>query len=357
MRRLSPRLWLDLAQTLVICLRVFLAPRGRAVALGFFVHGQDSRLLPRAVCPDATFIRVGYPRRRRGWDSAAFAWLLRTLTRIAGSRKTTAIVWSYRDRTDHNEDVGRYFADCWRAERALIRTPSLGNTAYVVGNRSIYFDGRASTECEQRLNALEPGSLPNSEAGRRILAHVLASGLSKYQASTTNPVPLSNRDLLILGQCTGDQAITQTEALAQTNAGLVQLATERLQGFDAVYFKPHPKNRTNATDLARISEHFPQVRIIDANTNVVPLLAARPVVATLSSGAGLEAAIRGCKVNTFGVPFYSHWGFTIDHLPCPRRTNRLSAEDVFLFMLMEHTKYVDPDEGRRISAVEAFGLA
>jgi hypothetical protein len=30
---------------------------------------------------------------------------------------------------------------------------------------------------------------------------------------------------------------------------------------------------------------------------------------------------------------------------------------VFLFMLMEHTTYVDPESGRQISAVEAFGVA
>ena len=133
MRMPSPRLWLDLAQTLVVCLRVLFAPRGRPVAFGFFVHSPDARLLPQAVCPDATFIRVGYPRRRRGWDSATFGWLLRTLTRLAGSRKSTAIVWSYRDRTDHDEDVGQYFADYWRAERALIRTPNDASRAFIVG--------------------------------------------------------------------------------------------------------------------------------------------------------------------------------------------------------------------------------
>ena len=99
----------------------------RPVAFAFFVRAPDARLLRRAVCSEATFIRVGYPRRRRGWDSAAFGWLLRTLTRVAGSRKTAAIVWSYRDRTDHGEDVGRYFTDYWRVERALIRYPLVPN--------------------------------------------------------------------------------------------------------------------------------------------------------------------------------------------------------------------------------------
>ncbi len=357
MRVPSPQVWLDLGQTLVVCLRVLLAPRDRPVAFAFFVRAPDARLLRRAVCSEATFIRVGYPRRRRGWDSAAFGWLLRTLTRVAGSRKTAAIVWSYRDRTDHDEDVGRYFTDYWRVERALIRSRNPVNAAFVVGSRSIYFDGRASTECEQRLNTLTPGALPSSDEGKRVLAHVLTAGLTKYQAPTTSPIQLSSRDLLILGQCTGDQAITQTQAMAQTNGGLVGIALERLKGFDAAYFKPHPKNSTNTADLAYLRQRHPEVRIIDAGTNVVPLLEARPTVATLSSGAGLEAAIRGCRVNTFGIPFYSHWGFTVDHLPCPRRTNRLSAEDVFLFMLMEHTKYVDPDTGQRISAAEAFGLA
>jgi capsular polysaccharide export protein len=348
-----------LVQAAVVALRVVLAPKHRPIVLGFFVNGGAARNLPRAVCPEATFIRVNFPRNRRGWDRASFIRLLKRLRGLAAS-PVEAIVWGNRDRTHHGVDVGDFFDRCLRVERGLIGAPAAPKAAFIVGERSVYFDGRISTDIERRLNALKSGLLAGSPDGKRLLIHILASALTKYPSKSKTTTRPTARDLLIIGQCTGDQAIIQTEAMARDNPGLVDLAAKHLLSNDGafarVFYKPHPKNKTTAADLAYIRERYPDIAVIEDGVSIVPCLEQRPTIATLTSGVGIEAAVRGCPVHTFGVPFYSHWGFTVDHMPCQRRTNRLSAEDVFLFMVMEHTRYANPRTRRPIGALKAFGL-
>lgn len=353
------RFYLGLLQALGTLLRVAFLPRKRPVALAFFVNRVDAKGLARAVCPDAAFVRVNYPRSACGWDARALKWLVRRLTAAVGTRPVQAIVWGYRDRKNHGVDLDHYFGGCLRAERALVPPPRSLNTAFIVGTGPIYFDGRESTDLERRLNQLASQQLPRSDDGRRLLAHVLASRMTKYTYhGQPGEIPTAS-DLLIVGQCTGDQAITETRALALTNPGLIELVAKRVlpgHRFENIYFKPHPRSSTTASDLGYLLEQHPNIRIIDSKAQIIPILNARPTVATLTSGVGLEAALRGCVVHTFGVSFYSNWGFTVDHLPCPRRTNRLSAEDVFLCVAMEMTRYVSQNTGRRASAIEAFGL-
>jgi capsular polysaccharide export protein len=68
-------------------------------------------------------------------------------------------------------------------------------------------------------------------------------------------------------------------------------------------------------------------------------------IATGSSLAGLDALIRGMPVQTYGVPFYAGWGLTIDHLQSPRRTRRLSLDELIAGALISVPIYVDPKTG------------
>jgi capsular polysaccharide export protein len=356
----SLRCWLDYARLGGVLLRIRAVRKDQRIALGFFVNARD-RGVHAALCPGTAFIRVNFARARRGWTAASFTRTLKRLAALTSNRPVEVIVWGYRDRRDHGVDVAACFDRCWRVERALIEPPATRGNAFLADYRSVYFDGRGSTDLERRLNALKPGELPQSPDGGRLLAHILDRSLSKYQGAACATARPTARDLLIVGQCTGDQAIEETDALARDNPSLVDLAAKHLlvkaPGFERVYFKPHPRNGTTPADLAYIRDRYPRIEIVDGNVDIASVLEGRPAVATLTSGAGLEAAVRGCKVHTFGVSFYSHWGFTTDHMPpCGRRTNRLSAADVLLCVVMKHTRYVDPRSGEPMTAMQAFGL-
>src|SRR5690606_15301856 len=90
--------------------------------------------------------------------------------------------------------------------------------------------------------------------------------------------------------------------------------------------------------LADVTELDPSLAIADA-------IAAVDTVYTISSLAGFEALLRGRKVVTFGAPFYAGWGLTTDAIAFPRRTRRLTVEQLFHVAYMQYPVYFDPASG------------
>jgi capsular polysaccharide export protein len=68
-------------------------------------------------------------------------------------------------------------------------------------------------------------------------------------------------------------------------------------------------------------------------------------VYTVTSQLGLEALVAGLPVRCFGLPFHAGWGATEDEIPCPRRTRRRSAEEIFAAAYLLYARYVDPATG------------
>jgi capsular polysaccharide export protein len=360
----SPLFYFDLLRAMFICLRLYLLPKNRPVIFAFFANKAETALLPSAVYPHSFFVRVNFASPKRGWNAKDFEWLIKLLKRSAGARPVGGLTWGYRDRVNHQHDLSEDFVDFHRIEAGLIsgvpKPPRNLRTAFIISARSVYFDGRGSTELEDELNKLEPGKLSQSNAGRRVLDYVLKSNATKYVLSEEHSCDISDRDLLIVGQCTGDQAIEQTAVLARTNTSLVDVVSRNVIQtglYRRIYFKPHPKSGSIKADLAYVKSEYPDINIIDGSIGIVPLLKHKPTVCTITSGVGIEAALRGCSVHCFGISFYSNWGFTVDYIPCTRRKNQLTSEDVFLYLVLKHTAYVDWRSKRRVSPVQAFGLA
>ena len=65
-------------------------------------------------------------------------------------------------------------------------------------------------------------------------------------------------------------------------------------------------------------------------------------VHALTSEAGFEALLRGRKVVTYGAPFYAGWGLTEDRARFPRRTRRLTLDQLVAGALLVYPHYVDP---------------
>ena len=68
-------------------------------------------------------------------------------------------------------------------------------------------------------------------------------------------------------------------------------------------------------------------------------------VYTVTSQLGLEALVAGLPVRCFGLPFHAGWGATEDAIPCPRRTRRRSAEEIFAAAYLMYARYADPRTG------------
>lgn len=69
---------------------------------------------------------------------------------------------------------------------------------------------------------------------------------------------------------------------------------------------------------------------------------------------GMEALICGKEVHTFGIPFYSGWGLTIDYQDCERRTNKRSIEELFYIAYIMYSHYVNPDKKSGCEIEEAM---
>ena len=273
------------------------------------------------------------------------------------AKRPTVIVWGYRDRT-RGYSLERMFPEVIRLENGLIpgRYHRRFKTAFIVDRRGAYFDGRTASDWEDAVQAMKPG-YGRAPAARALLERVRGRQITKYRASSDRAVTLPPGSLLILGQRNGDQAINLTETIAKTNREFIAhlYDAEPVPGVTAHFDKPHPRN-DNASESDGIRADHPDLVVIDPGVNVHRLFAQQPRVATITSGAGLEAALHGCEVYTFGISFYSNFGFTIDHFDCPRRTNRLTAEDIATFMWMGWTVYVDPRTRRPVPVERVFGL-
>jgi capsule polysaccharide export protein KpsC/LpsZ len=71
------------------------------------------------------------------------------------------------------------------------------------------------------------------------------------------------------------------------------------------------------------------------------------LVVTVSSGQGLEALLRGCRVATFGSPWYSGWGLTQDCNP-PPRPRTLSLAQLVAAAVVLYPRWIDTRSNRLI---------
>jgi capsular polysaccharide export protein len=90
--------------------------------------------------------------------------------------------------------------------------------------------------------------------------------------------------------------------------------------------------------------------------NVLDWLDVCDEVHTMTSTVGFEALIREAPVVTYGMPFYAAWGLTTDRLECPRRTRRLTLEELVCGALMKYPRYLNPATGEFTTAAKVTQL-
>jgi capsular polysaccharide export protein len=78
-------------------------------------------------------------------------------------------------------------------------------------------------------------------------------------------------------------------------------------------------------------------------------------VHVMTSLAGFEALLRGKKVFCYGLPFYAGWGLTSDAVPHPRRTRRLTLDELVAGALIEYPLYFSRTGSARLTPERAVG--
>lgn len=335
-----------------LSIAALLARRGWRVAVTFCVDGKKKCVV--ALETDKAIILGGRIHKRRSGSEVlhpAFGRILARLLRLCDARGVRLYVWGYADK----QFFGFSFADfakTSRLETGLFGVGARYNAkefSYVVDSRAPYFDGRAQTDLESLLSATPTGVWKTNVQAAQFIKTVAGSDFQKYaEINRDLNIAIGEQDVVVVGQCEGDAAWIETDSMVSDNVNLIEEAA-KLFGSSEIFYKPHPFNRTNQRDIAAVEERG-LARIVAPEISFAQIAAKRPIVVVNTSGAGLEAALRGCTVHTFGTSYYSHWGFTQDRTACPRRSNRLTPEDVFYVLVFNYCKYGQRAPLKRLDA-------
>ncbi len=237
-----------------------------------------------------------------------------------------------------------------RMEDGFIRSIGLGvalrpGASHVIDTTGIYYDATGPSDLE---TLLERGGFPEDvlDRARRLRAAVVEARLSKYNvgAEPMPRMPRPGRVVLVAGQVENDASIQLCQATVAGNTELLRRARERHP--DAVIaFKPHPDveaglrpGRVPAEALSTLAD------VVLRDVAAADAIEAADHVETISSLIGFEALLRGKSVTTHGLPFYAGWGLT-ESPTCPRRTRRISLDELVAAALIVYPHYVDPRTG------------
>jgi capsular polysaccharide export protein len=210
----------------------------------------------------------------------------------------------------------------------------------------MYYDATAPSGLEDLLQngAFDAALL---ERARALREAIVASGVTKYNVGAGDwQRPAGDRRVVLVpGQVESDASIAYGAPGVRSNLALLEAVRARRPDAHLVY-KPHPdvlaaKRPGDAgIDAAR--------RWCDEIVTEIPmhrLLERVDELQVLTSLAGFEALLRGKPVVCHGHPFYAGWGLTDDVLPHPRRSRRLTLDELVAAALILYPTYVSRSSG------------
>lgn len=250
-------------------------------------------------------------------------------------------------------------------EDGFLRSAGLGSDllpplSLIVDDLWPYFDPERPSRLETLLQTTEfgPDLLARAAALRTT---IVERRIGKYRvggAAAPLELPDGARLVVVVGQVEDDLSVLRGGG-GLTNLTLLERARAEEQDAFIVY-RPHPDveagHRKGAIHDSIASAY---VDLIDRGGSLDALLARADALHTLTSLTGFEALMRGVRVVVHGQPFYAGWGLTTDRgAALPRRTRRLSLDELVAGALILYPRYLDPRHGLPCTAeqfIDGFG--
>ncbi|MFN4157505.1 MAG: capsular polysaccharide biosynthesis protein [Gemmobacter sp.] len=243
----------------------------------------------------------------------------------AAARGRPVLVWAAKEPEDFAVAAT---GPVRRVEDGFLRSRGLGADlvpplSLVTDDLGIYYDPGRESRLERLVLAPQPAG--GARRAERLVARLVASGVSKYNlGGEVPPLPPGHR-VLVPGQVEDDASVRLGAGPVRTNLALLQ-AVRAARPDAVIVFKPHPDVeaglRPGAVQEAALAG---LADVVARQADPVALLLACDEVWTMTSLLGFEALIRGKPVTCLGAPFYAGWGMTTDLGPIPPR--RRQAED------------------------------
>lgn len=256
---------------------------------------------------------------------------------------STIVVWGQRATPPTMRRPSGETVPIWRMEDGFLRSVRLGSQltppgSLVLDRSGLYYDPRRPSDLERQLN--EGGFSADELARAKALREqIVTSRVSKYNVAAERPFSPRPREgqrvVLVVGQVDDDASVRLGSPRVRSNLALLR-AARRMRPDDHLVYKPHPDvlsgNRRGAVD-----EELWDELVVDHS--VAACLEASDEVHTMTSLVGFEALLRGLPVVCHGLPFYAGWGLTEDRLSIPRRTRRLTIDELVAGTLLRYPRY------------------
>lgn len=314
------------------------------VALQRRISAQNQR---RFLCFGFTPWKRPFVRRYLGapGGSVEFVPTVASAAKLDLGKGATFVTWASRAPEGLAELAMQREVELWRMEDGFLRSVGLGSDgtapgSLVLDKRGIYYDPRTPSDLEHTLQNAEFSDQELVQAAA-LRSEILRAKISKYNPHPDVALKLENggrRVIFVPGQVEGDASVRLGSAKVNSNALLLQAA--RASNPEAfIVYKPHP----DVMSGNRAGEVVPAGRQVwDQLVSDVPIdecLALADEVHTMTSLVGFEALLRELTVVTYGQPFYAGWGLTVDHAEMPRRTRRLTLDQLVAGTLLRYPRY------------------
>ena len=223
-----------------------------------------------------------------------------------------------------------------------------------VDDLGIYYDARRESRLEQLIS--HAATAAEMERAALLVAAWRQGRISKYNNVRDAARMPVDPYVLVVDQTVGDSSVAGACAGAADFIRMLTAAMEENPGVD-ILVKTHPDVVSGRKQgyLSRLPPAMAKrVRVIASEAHAPDMIEHARAVYTVSSQMGFEALLWGVPVRTFGMPFYSGWGLTLDTMTAPLRRRSVPLLQLVFAALVRYVRYVDPETGQRCEAERAI---
>jgi capsular polysaccharide export protein len=306
----------------------------------------------RLFCFGFTLWKRNYIRRflQSPGNQIHFVWTAKAAKAKGFTSDCRIIVWGNRAIEEARFLSEAYHLPIWRIEDGFIRSVNLGSDftpplSLVLDKQGIYYNPNEPSDLETTLQT-HVFSDALLERAKALRSSLVALAISKYNLGAILnrdriKAKPSQRIVLVPGQVEDDASIRLGCRDVNTNASL--LCAVREANPDAyIIYKPHPDvisgNRLGAVPKNVLSAYCD---VVLDDVSITDCLNIAHEVHTMTSLVGFEALLRQLPVTCYGLPFYAGWGLTCDRHAIPRRTRRLTLEQLVAATLILYPRYIN----------------
>lgn len=262
-------------------------------------------------------------------------------------KNSLIFIWGRKEFKEIEDFAKKENISVTRVEDGFIRSVGLGSDltrpfSLVLDDEGIYFDPTSPSRLETILNTYIFDENISQEA-KELRQKILDTKISKYNSSShvNLDLPKDKIKILVSGQVQDDASI-KYGANGMTNLQLLKQVKEENPN-TYIVFKPHPDVLSgNRVGNIPSNEALNYCDEIVVDISMASVLQAVDEVHTMTSLTGFEALIYGKKVVTYGIPFYSGWGLTVDKKNEPRRKRILSLDELIAGVYILYPRYIHP---------------